>query len=95
MEIKLVNLEDKVVDRINEIWKRYLCLTPEKWGPVETDEEGREWIRIPHHDLFLGDLEDTDKCCYDIADFIIHSKEDISYLLGLIKELTYKGRWTF
>lgn len=75
------------MNRIEEIQTRLNELGVSKQWYRETDEEGSEWIRIPSHDLYLGDLENTDNCCYKISDLIIHAPDDIEYLLGEVARL--------
>ncbi len=56
-------------------------------GPwfLDEDEGGDQWIKIPGHDLFFGNIEGTSKCCFDLARFIAKSRMDVPKLLELVK----------
>jgi hypothetical protein len=77
---------DNTVERLKLIRERFDKLPDDPWF-LSTDENGDEWISIPGHSLFYGNIEETDKCCYDIAEFIFNSKSDVKYLLDLVRKL--------
>jgi len=67
--------------KLHAIRKRLANLPEGAWEDKITDE-GNCFIVAPEdHAYFYGDLEDTDSCCHYLADFIVHAKEDIEFLL--------------
>lgn len=61
-----------------------------KYWKFEDDEEGNLWVRVPSHDLYIGNMEGTSKCCFDLAHFLEHAPDDIDTLLEYIYELEDK-----
>lgn len=78
-------MENRIIREITE----RLSNVPEpiRMWSFEEDEEANLWVRIPGHDLYIGNMEGTSKCCFDLGHFIEHSAEDIDTLLGYIEEL--------
>jgi hypothetical protein len=72
--------------RLAEIRARCEAATPGTWF-VEVDDDGVCWIRIDGHDMSFGDMETTDKCCWDNATFIALSRRDVPWLLAEIEHL--------
>ena len=77
-------MSESVKARLAEIRARHDAISQGKWS-YSDDEYGDCWIRIPDgHDLYFGDMETTDPCCWQNAAFIAHAPDDISFLLDLI-----------
>lgn len=70
-----------VISTINEIKSRLAKIPKGEWKDEITDEGDCFIVAPEDHAYFYGDLEDTDSCCHYLADFIVHAKDDIEFLL--------------
>lgn len=55
------------------------------WKVEDTDEEGNIWIRIPGHDIFIGNIEDTCGECYANARLIAAAPKLAAMLSSVLK----------
>ncbi len=61
-------------------------ISPFYWV-VDEDDEGSIFLDIPNHRTYFGDMENMDKCCFSIAEFLMQSRRDIPALLAEVERL--------
>lgn len=74
-------------EQLLAIKKRYNDLPPGEWKVEDINDVGDEWICASGHFFHLGDLEDIDACCYQVAEFIVHAHTDIPALVDEVEKL--------